>query len=190
MHHPPPNLCLHILHENEYKFHQQGEAAKGRTAVEFDIGRYPYRRNMTMGKHMGKCGTWGTYAGSAARIAFLSLSGAMLVTTLAACKAPEPIVAPAHMRRPTAEIVGPRPVSDTAVSQKRDTGTYPTFSQPLTAAGTQMGDDEASTMESSLSRLGAARRNGQISEAEYKRRVAELRALAENQKPVATPASQ
>ena len=100
-----------------------------------------------MGKHMGKCGTWGTYAGSAARIAFLSLSGAMLVTTLAACKAPEPIVAPAHMRRPTAEIVGPRPVSDTAVSQKRDTGTYPTFSQPLTAAGTQMGDDEASTME-------------------------------------------
>ena len=93
------------------------------------------------------------------------------------------------MRRPTAEIVGPRPVSDTAVSQKRDTGTYPTFSQPLTAAGTQMGEDEASTMESSLSRLGAARRNGQISEAEYKRRVAELRALAENQKPVATPAA-
>ncbi|HAU76547.1 MAG TPA: hypothetical protein DCW88_13770, partial [Agrobacterium sp.] len=92
---------MHILHENEYKFHQQGEAAKGRTAVEFDIGRYPYRRNMTMGKHMGKCGTWGTYSESAARIAFLSLSGAMLVTTLAACKAPEPIVAPAHMRRPT-----------------------------------------------------------------------------------------
>ncbi|TKV74361.1 hypothetical protein [Rhizobium sp. AU243] len=164
----------------------KGEAAKGRTVVEFDIGRYPYRRNMTMGKHMG---TWGTYAENAARIAVLSLSGAMLAATLAACKAPEPIVAPAHMRRPTAEIVGPRPVSDTAVSQKRDTGTYPTFSQPLTAAGTQMGEDEASTMESSLSRLGAARRNGQISEAEYKRRVAELRALAENQKPVATPAA-
>lgn len=45
-------------------------------------------------------------------------------------------------------------------------------------------------MESNLSRLGAARRNGQISEAEYKRRVAELRALGENQKPVATPATQ
>jgi len=29
---------LHILHENEYKFHQQGEATKSRTAVEFDIG--------------------------------------------------------------------------------------------------------------------------------------------------------
>lgn len=41
------------------------------------------------------------------------------------------------------------------------------------------GDDEASKMESNLSRLGAARRNGQISEAEYKRRVAELRALGE-----------
>lgn len=35
---PPPNLYLHILHENEYKFHQQGEATKSRTAVEFDIG--------------------------------------------------------------------------------------------------------------------------------------------------------
>ncbi|MFS8121010.1 hypothetical protein QD336_01160 [Rhizobium sp. BR 250] len=165
----------------------KGRRVKRRTAVEFDIGRYPYRRNMTMGKQMG---TFGTYAENAARIAVLSLSGAMLVTTLAACKAPEPIVAPAHMRRPTTEIVGPRPVSDTAVSQKRDTDTYPTFSQPLTAAGSQMGDDEASKMETSLSRLGAARRNGQISEAEYKRRVAELRALAENQKPVATPASQ
>ena len=141
---------------------------------------------MTMGKHMG---TWGTYAENAARIGVLSLSGVMLAATLAACKAPEPIVAPAHMRRPTAEIVGPRPVSDTAVSQKRNTGTYPTFAQPLTAAGTQMGEDEASTMEANLSRLGAARKNGQISEAEYNRRVAELRALAENQKPVATPAA-
>ncbi|WP_367035658.1 hypothetical protein AB1J11_006510 [Agrobacterium arsenijevicii] len=136
-----------------------------------------------MGKHMG---TWGTYAENAARIAVLSLSGVML----AACKTPEPIVAPAHMPHPQAQIVGPRPVSDNAVSQRRDTGTYPSFSAPMTAAGSQMGDDEASKMETNLSRLGAARRNGQISEAEYKRRVAELRALAENQKPVATPAPQ
>ncbi|MDH7800903.1 MULTISPECIES: hypothetical protein [unclassified Rhizobium] len=140
-----------------------------------------------MGKHMG---TWGTYAENAARIAVLSLSGVMLVSVLAACKTPEPIVAPAHMPHPQAQIVGPRPVSDNAVSQRRDTGTYPSFSAPMTAAGSQMGDDEASKMESNLSRLGAARRNGQISEAEYKRRVAELRALAENQKPVATPAPQ
>lgn len=103
-----------------------------------------------MGKQMG---TFGTYAENAARIAVLSLSGAMLATTLAACKAPEPIVAPAHMRRPTTEIVGPRPVSDNAVSQKRDTGTYPTFSQPLTAAGSQMGDDEASKMEKAFRTL-------------------------------------
>ncbi|KJF72412.1 hypothetical protein RP75_15900, partial [Agrobacterium arsenijevicii] len=71
---------------------------------------------MTMGKHMG---TWGTYAENAARIAVLSLSGVML----AACKTPEPIVAPAHMPHPQAQIVGPRPVSDNAVSQRRDTGT-------------------------------------------------------------------
>ncbi|MDS7597104.1 hypothetical protein [Agrobacterium tumefaciens] len=132
-----------------------------------------------MGKQMGK---YGKYMGG---IAVLSLSAVVL----AACKAPEPIVAPEHMRRPTAEIVGPRPVNSDAVSQKRDTGSYPTFSQPLTAAGSQMTDDEASNMETSLSRLGAARRNGQISEAEYNRRVAELRAIAENQKPVPTPAA-
>jgi len=142
---------------------------------------------MTMGKHMG---TWGRFAENAGRIALLSLSGAMLVTVLAACKTPAPIVAPAHMPRPQAQIVGPRPVSDNVVSQRRDTGTYPSFSAPITAAGSQMGDDEASKMESNLSRLGAARRNGQISEAEYKRRVAELRALGENQKPVATPVTQ
>lgn len=140
-----------------------------------------------MGKHMGR---WGTYAENTGRIALLSLSGIMLVSGLAACKTPAPIVAPAHMPHPTAQIVGPRPVSDNAVSQRRDTGTYPSFSAPITAAGSQMGDDEASSMESNLSRLGAARRNGQISEAEYKRRVAELRALGENQKPVATPATQ
>ncbi len=133
-----------------------------------------------MGKQMGK---YGKYTG---RIMLLSLSGVML----AACKAPEPIVAPAHMRRPTAEIVGPQPVNSDAVSQKRDTGTYPTFGQPMTAAGSQMTDDEAAKMETSMTRLGLARRNGQISEAEYNRRVAELRAIAENQKPVPTPASQ
>lgn len=103
-----------------------------------------------MGKHMG---TWGTYAENAARIAVLSLSGVMLVSVLAACKTPEPIVAPAHMPHPQAQIVGPRPVSDNAVSQRRDTGTYPSFSAPMTAAGSQMGDDEASKMESNLSRL-------------------------------------
>ncbi len=140
-----------------------------------------------MGKQMG---TPGTYAQNAARIAVVSLSGLLVATGLAACKAPEPIVAPAHMRRPTAEIVGPRPVDENAVSRKRDTGTYPSFSAPITAAGTQMGDEEASSMESSLSRLGADRRNGRISEAEYNRRVAELRAIAESQKPVETPASQ
>lgn len=140
-----------------------------------------------MGKQMG---TPGTYAQNAARIAVVSLSGLLVATGLAACKAPEPIVAPAHMRRPTAEIVGPRPVDENAVSRKRDTGTYPSFSAPITAAGTQMGDEEASSMETSLSRLGADRRNGRISEAEYNRRVAELRAIAESQKPVETPASQ
>lgn len=58
------------------------------------------------------------------------------------------------------------------------TGYYPGFSQPLTSANLQMTDEEAAAQQSRLSALGAARRAGTISEAEYKRREAELRRLA------------
>lgn len=108
---------------------------------------------------------------------------------LAGCQNLEPVVAPANMKRPAAEVVGPRKVDASPVSQKRDTGTYPTFATPMTAALPQMQDDEATSMETTMTRLGNARSRGQISEKEYKRRVAELRALSEQQKPVATPAA-
>ena len=130
----------------------------------------------------------GKHIASARTAAVLSVFG-LLLPLVAACKAPEPIVAPAYMKRPTAQVVGSQKVSASAVSQKRDTGTYPTFSQPITAAAPQMTDDEANSMQSSMSGLGNARRKGQISEAEYKRRVAEFRALAEQQKPGVTPAA-
>ncbi|KXG86507.1 hypothetical protein ATO67_00245 [Agrobacterium bohemicum] len=113
----------------------------------------------------------------------------MLLPLLAACKSLEPIVAPAYMQRPKAQVVGPQPVDDSPISQKRDTGTYPTFAKPMTAALPQMEKDEAGTMEESMTRLGNARRRGQISETEYKRKVAEMRALYDQQKPVATPAA-
>lgn len=60
----------------------------------------------------------------------------------------------------------------------RNTGTYPSLSAPLTAANTQMSDQEAAEMQSKLSGLAHARRSGIISEAEYRRRVAEMRKLA------------
>lgn len=113
----------------------------------------------------------------------------IVLPVLVGCETLEPVVAPADMKSPAAEVVGPRRVDASPVSQKRDTGTYPTFATPMTAALPQMQDDEATSMETTMTRLGNARSRGQISETEYKRRVAELRALSEQQKPAATPAA-
>ncbi|MFC3162660.1 hypothetical protein [Ciceribacter thiooxidans] len=55
---------------------------------------------------------------------------------------------------------------------------YPDFSQPLTAASVQMSDEEAVALQAKLSALASARKSGTISEAEYQRRVEELRKLA------------
>ena len=129
----------------------------------------------------------GKHSGSVRTASVLSVCG-LLLPLIAGCTTPKPIVAPEHMERPKARIVGPQPVgSEPAV--KRDTGAYPTFAKPMTAAMPQMEENEATTMEQNLTALGAARRRGQITEAEYKRRVAELKALSEQQKPVATPSA-
>lgn len=126
----------------------------------------------------------GKHSGSVKTASMLLVCG--LVLPLAACTTPKPLVNPAHMERPKAQIVGPQPVSSGPL-QKRDTGNFPTFAKPMTAAMPQMEENEASTMEQNLTALGAARRRGQITEAEYKRRVAELRALSAQQQPTATP---
>ena len=54
---------------------------------------------------------------------------------------------------------------------------YPDFSKPLTSAMDQMSNEEAQSMSARLSALSARRRSGAISEAEYWRRVREMRAL-------------
>lgn len=54
---------------------------------------------------------------------------------------------------------------------------YPDFSKPLTAAMGQMSDDEAKAQEAQLAGLASRRRHGTISEAEYQRRVQEMRKL-------------
>jgi hypothetical protein len=55
---------------------------------------------------------------------------------------------------------------------------YPTFGAPLTAANVQMSDEQAAELQHQLTALGAKRQAGTISEAEYQRRVAEMRELA------------
>lgn len=54
---------------------------------------------------------------------------------------------------------------------------YPDFSKPLTSAMDQMTDEDAKKQEAELAALGARRRSGTISEAEYWRRVREMRHL-------------
>jgi hypothetical protein len=54
---------------------------------------------------------------------------------------------------------------------------YPDFSKPLTSAMDQMSDDEAKAQEAQLAGLASQRRRGTISEAEYRRRVQEMRKL-------------
>jgi hypothetical protein len=57
---------------------------------------------------------------------------------------------------------------------------YPVIEGKLPAATTQMSNDEAASQSARLSALGAARSSGQISEAEYQRRLKELQLLAAN----------
>ena len=54
---------------------------------------------------------------------------------------------------------------------------YPDFSKPLSSAMDQMSDEDAKKMEAQLAGLGARRKSGAISEAEYWRRVKEMRKL-------------
>lgn len=82
---------------------------------------------------------------------------------------------------PKPEVVGVRPAPQPVALTKLDTGTYPTFGKPLTAANTQIDDQQFTTAESQLSKLASARAKGAVSEAEYQRRVAALKKLASDQ---------
>ncbi len=55
---------------------------------------------------------------------------------------------------------------------------YPNFAGSLNAASVQMSNEEAAALQAQLTSLGAARKAGTISEAEYQARLAELRKLA------------
>lgn len=54
---------------------------------------------------------------------------------------------------------------------------YPDFSKPLTSAMKQMSDEDAKKMSAQLAALASQRQSGAISEAEYWRRVNEMRKL-------------
>lgn len=104
-------------------------------------------------------------------LALFTLTGLPL---LAACM-PEPLPSPTARRLPVSVEA---PLSANAETAPRKMGVYPTFSAPLKAANSQMSDEEAAGLQGQLSSLSARRASGAISEAEYQRRVEELRKLA------------
>lgn len=55
---------------------------------------------------------------------------------------------------------------------------YPNFAGSLNAASVQMSNEDAAALQAQLTSLGAARKAGTISEAEYQARLVELRKLA------------
>lgn len=79
---------------------------------------------------------------------------------------------------PPAVVVGPRTVARPEALSKLDTGTYPSLGKPLTAANTQIDDQEYTSREAQLSALASARASGAITEAEYQRRIDALRQIA------------
>ncbi|MFP3545838.1 hypothetical protein SB748_20420 [Rhizobium sp. SIMBA_035] len=114
----------------------------------------------------------------ATRMAIVAAAAAM---TLAGCTSTPDEKAALAARRaaPTAVVMtatkGEAP-AESGLSHYRDG--YPSFGAPLTAANVQMNDDEAKGLQAKLTALGAQRKAGTISEAEYQRRVAEYRKLA------------
>ncbi|WP_143523424.1 hypothetical protein [Pararhizobium arenae] len=57
---------------------------------------------------------------------------------------------------------------------------YPVIEGKRPAATAQMSNDQAASLSARLTALSGARNSGQITEAEYQRRLAELQALAAN----------
>lgn len=104
---------------------------------------------------------------------------AVLIAVLAGCTTSKP-AAKAETASLTPTVVGSGDNPAPRETAPRKTGTYPTFGKPLTAANVQMSDEEASSIEARVSALGAQRRAGTVSEAEYKRRLEELRTLAKD----------
>ncbi|MBO9124081.1 MULTISPECIES: hypothetical protein [unclassified Rhizobium] len=121
-----------------------------------------------------------------ANVTRIALIGAAAAMALAGCmRTPEEKAAfAAKQAAPTAVVMnatkGEAP-TESGLSHYRDG--YPGFGAPLTAANVQMNDEEASGLQQKLTALSNRRKAGTISEAEYQRRVAEYRKLAEDHGP-------
>lgn len=105
------------------------------------------------------------------------LVAGLVLCVLAGCTTPAGSNTQAARRAASLDVTVADPDMPSAEPSRSPDG-YPDFSGSLTAANVQMGNEEAAELQAKLSALGAARKAGTISEAEYQRRLLELRKLA------------
>lgn len=110
-----------------------------------------------------------------------SVVGGILALTLAGCSTPaEKAAFAARKQAPQAVVVKSedgKPVDEGSTQQHYKDG-YPSFNAPPTAANVQINDQQAADLQKQLTALGSKRQSGAITEAEYQKRVAEMRKLA------------
>jgi hypothetical protein len=115
----------------------------------------------------------------AGRDLYLSIFGA-LVIALSGCSSPaEKAAAAARRAAPTAVVMKSetgQAIDENTTPRTKDG--YPTFNGPLTAANVQINDQQGADLQKQMTALTTSRNAGTISEAEYQRRVAEMRKLA------------
>lgn len=94
---------------------------------------------------------------------------------LAACSTATPQTAAQYA--PKVVVTGVQPISTTP-AVIANTGSYPTFGPPLTAANSQMDDAEAVRIQAQMASLSASHSAGALSDAEYKKKLTDLNLLA------------
>lgn len=103
------------------------------------------------------------------------LAAVALAAGLSACSTATPKTAALYA--PKVVVTGARPVS-TVQPVMANTGVYPTFGRPITAANVQMDDVEATRVQARMAGLTAQHNSGAVSDAEYQKQMTDLRQLA------------
>lgn len=109
------------------------------------------------------------------RIAVQTITIAGLALAITACSTATPQTAAQYA--PKVVVTGAQPVS-TVKPTIANSGTYPTFGAPMTAANKQMDDSEATRIQAQMAALTASRNAGSLTEAEYQKQLADLQLLA------------
>lgn len=108
----------------------------------------------------------------------MALAAALVLPALGGCTSTATPETAAQFA-PKVVVTGSQPVSNEPLVMA-NSGQFPTFGKPLTAANTQLDDSQAMQMQAQMDGLTARRKAGTITDAEYRMRMAELQQLAAN----------